>query len=34
MGTVVVAAVLVVLATLAIDLLRMLIDPRTRVGTR
>jgi peptide/nickel transport system permease protein len=34
MGTVVVAAVLVVLATLAIDLLRMAIDPRTRLGTR
>jgi ABC-type dipeptide/oligopeptide/nickel transport system permease component len=34
MGTVVVAAVLVVVATLAIDLLRMLIDPRTRLGTR
>jgi ABC-type dipeptide/oligopeptide/nickel transport system permease component len=34
MGTVVVAAILVVLATLAIDLLRMLIDPRTRLGTR
>ncbi len=34
MGTVVVAAVLVVIATLAIDLLRMLIDPRTRLATR
>jgi peptide/nickel transport system permease protein len=34
MGTVVVAAVLVVVATLAVDLLRMLIDPRTRLGTR
>jgi ABC-type dipeptide/oligopeptide/nickel transport system permease component len=34
MGTVVVAAVLVVVATLAIDLLRMLIDPRTRLGAR
>ena len=34
MGTVVVAAILVVVATLAIDLLRMLIDPRTRLGTR
>jgi peptide/nickel transport system permease protein len=34
MGTVVVAAILVVVATLAIDLLRMLIDPRTRLATR
>jgi len=34
MGTVVVAAVLVVIATLTIDLLRMLIDPRTRVQAR
>ena len=34
MGTVVVAAILVVVATLAVDLLRMLIDPRTRLGTR
>jgi ABC-type dipeptide/oligopeptide/nickel transport system permease component len=34
MGTVVVAAVLVVVATLAIDLIRMAIDPRTRVGVR
>ena len=34
MGTVVVAAVLVVIATLAIDLLRMVLDPRTRLGTR
>jgi peptide/nickel transport system permease protein len=31
MGTVVVAAVLVVIATLAIDLIRMAIDPRTRL---
>jgi ABC-type dipeptide/oligopeptide/nickel transport system permease component len=31
MGTVVIAAVLVVVATLAIDLLRMAIDPRTRL---
>jgi ABC-type dipeptide/oligopeptide/nickel transport system permease component len=34
MGTVVVAAILVVVATLIIDLLRMLIDPRTRLGAR
>jgi ABC-type dipeptide/oligopeptide/nickel transport system permease component len=33
MGTVVVAAVLVVIATLAIDLLRMALDPRTRLAT-
>ena len=33
MGTVVVAAVLVVVATLAIDLLRMALDPRTRLAT-
>jgi peptide/nickel transport system permease protein len=31
MGTVVIAAVLVVIATLAIDLIRMAIDPRTRL---
>ena len=34
MGTVVVAAVLVVVATLAIDLLRMALDPRTRLSAR
>jgi peptide/nickel transport system permease protein len=34
MGTVVVAAVLVVVATLAIDLIRMAVDPRTRLATR
>ncbi len=34
MGTVVVAAVLVVVATLAIDLIRMAVDPRTRLGAR
>ncbi|MGI8716062.1 MAG: ABC transporter permease [Solirubrobacteraceae bacterium] len=34
MGTVVVAAVLVVVATLAIDLLRMGLDPRTRLSAR
>ena len=34
MGTVVVAAVLVVVATLAIDLIRMAIDPRTRLETQ
>jgi peptide/nickel transport system permease protein len=34
MGTVVIAAVLVVVATLAIDLIRMAVDPRTRLVTR
>jgi peptide/nickel transport system permease protein len=33
MGTVVIAAVLVVVATLIVDVLRMVVDPRTRVET-